>query len=312
LLLRYLFALSACGALAGLTGCASATVQTDALLQQTASAPPPPVQISGVPFVEQSAGHCGPATLTMALRYAGKSLTVEEVSPLVYTPGVKGTFQADMISASRREGMVAIPIQGMTALLAEVRAGHPVIVFENLALSWLPQWHYAVVFGYDLAKPEVVMHSGPEESKHWDLRKFERSWMLGDYWGLVVLKPGELSASGDELAHVRATAALEALGKFDEAAKSYAAILKKWPESLGAAIGSANIAFAHGRSLEAAAYLERATQFHPQAAIAWHNLTIAYGTAMKTKQAHASAQRALATANESERQSFSESLKEWL
>jgi tetratricopeptide (TPR) repeat protein len=293
------------------TGCATATHQTEALLSSPSHLPLT-AEVKGVPFVQQSLGHCGPATLTMALQFYGKALSVEQVAAQVYTPGVQGSFQADMISASRRQGMLAIPIEGMQTVFSEVAAGHPVIVFENLALSWLPQWHYAVLYGYDLSTPKVMMHSGPEAAKQWDLRKFERSWMLADYWGLLVLPPGELSVTADELAHVKATVALENIGKFAEAKKSYESILARWPESLGAAIGSANIAYAEAKPAAAAKFLEQATKNHPHSAIAWHNLAIAYGAEKKETKARRSALEALRWASAEEKTVFSKNLQDWL
>ena len=208
--------------------------------------------------------------------------------------------------------MLAIPIEGMEALLTEIAGGHPVIVFENLALSWLPQWHYAIVYGYDLNQPSVTMHSGPEQGKVWDMRKFERSWKLGEYWGLVVLPPGELAASADELAHVRATAALESLGKSIEAEFSYKEILKRWPKSLGSFIGLANIAFKRKDSKSAIRYLVNASELHPSTAVVWHNLAFAYGAAKQKDEAKRSARKALELAGPDEKARYQESLKEWL
>ena len=52
-------------------GCAAKTVQVDRLLRT-----PLPIseqqEIAGVPFIEQSAGHCGPATLAMTMAWAGQ------------------------------------------------------------------------------------------------------------------------------------------------------------------------------------------------------------------------------------------------
>ncbi len=169
----------------------------------------------------------------MVMNWNGRNISVDDLAAQVYMPGMKGSLQADMVSASRRNSMMAIQIEGLSSLLREVSAGHPVIVFENLALTWAPQYHYAVVYGYDLDQETVLMHSGPTAGKKWDMRKFERSWMLGDYWGLVVLPPGELAASGTELAHVTAAAGLEQLSKTAEAEKSYLAILKRWPPKPG-------------------------------------------------------------------------------
>lgn len=253
-----------------MSACASSTKQTDQLLRER-PALPEKVVIENVPFIEQSAGHCGPATLTMLLQKLGKNIQVEDIASQVYTPGMEGSFQTDMISAGRRQALLAIPVEGMTALLTEIHAGNPVIVFENLALSWLPQWHYALVYGYDLSKPEVYMHSGPEKDKIWDMRKLERSWKLTDYWGMILLKPGQLSPSAGELAHVTAAAALEDLKMKEEAKTSYLAILKKWPQSLGALIGMGNIE-AHQKNYKSSlAYFKKAADLYPQSEAAQKN-----------------------------------------
>lgn len=294
-----------------MSGCVSTAVQTEALLKNK-----PAVenfhQVEQVPFVNQEAGQCGPATLTMAMNWAGKMISVEEVSPQVFTPGMKGSLQSDLIGASRRNGLMAVPIEGLSALLIEINSGHPVIVFENLALSWLPQWHYAIVFGYDLTKQEMIMHSGPEAFKHWDMSKFERSWMLANYWGLVVLPAGELCSSADELANSVAAAGLEQVGQKGAAEKSYAAILKKWPSSLTALVGSANLAFEKENYILAVSYLKQATKFYPGSATVWHNLTIAEGRADMMKEAHESAMQALLLASVAEKEKFNQNLKPWL
>lgn len=265
-----------------LSACASSTKQTDLLLRESLTKTENHV-ISNVPFVEQSDGHCGPATLTMVMNWLGKDVKVENIAEQVYTPRLKGSFQNDMISTSRRQGFLAIPITGMPALLAELDANHPVIVFENLAMSWLPQWHYAVVYGYDLSKPEVIMHSGPEKEKRWDMRKFERSWKLADYWGLVLLRPGELSASADELSHMTAAVALEDLGKTDEAEKSYAAILQRWPNSLGALMGMGNIQALKKNYASSLNYFKRAATIHTNSTAAKHNQALLEQTIKSTR-----------------------------
>lgn len=259
----------------GLTGCATVAHQTEDLLKNPPQSLSRQSEVPNVPFINQSVGYCGPATLTMVMNWNGKMITVDELGPQVYTPGMKGSLQVDMISASRRQGMMAVQIKDLSSLLAEVQAGHPVIVFENLALTWAPQYHYAVVYGYDLDKEHIVMHSGPEAAKKWDLRKFERSWMLGDYWGLVVLPPGQLATSGTELAHVTAAAGLEQLSKLAEAEKSYLAVLKRWPESLGALIGMGNITYAKKDFKSSVIYLRKAVTAHPDSEPARHNLAVA-------------------------------------
>lgn len=273
-------------------GCVTKARQTDELLLSVPKGLSRSAEISNVPFIDQSIGHCGPATLAMVMNWNGVTISADDLARQVYTPGMNGSFQADMISASRRNSMMAVKIEGLPALLSEIHAGHPVIVFENLAVTWLPQYHYAVVYGYDLDQEVAIMHSGPERGKRWDLRKFERSWMLGEYWGLVVLPPGKLSASGSEIAHLQAAAGLEQISKIEEAHKSYLAILERWPESLGALIGLGNIAYTRKEYLNSVKHLRSAVSLHASSATAWHNLSLAEAAAGFEKQSKVSAARA--------------------
>src|SRR5687768_13903322 len=164
-----------------LASCASVGVQTRAVLNSPPDIPPR-AQIQNVPFENQTQGYCGPSALAMVMQWTGQTITVGEIAPEVYIDGQKGSLQTDLISASRRHGLLAVPIQGMEPLLKELAAGHPVIVFENLGFSWYPQWHYSVAIGYDLESQELIMHSGKTANKHLSLNHFERGWKLGDYW----------------------------------------------------------------------------------------------------------------------------------
>jgi len=258
-----------------LGGCASVTKQSDALLSTHQHAFKSSAQVSGVPFINQKVGQCGPATLTMAMNWAEKLITVDEVLPQVYTPGMKGSFQMDMITTARRQGLLAIPISGLNDVLTEVDRGHPVIVFENLALSWLPQWHYAIVFGYDLKNKTLLMHSGPEKNKKSDFREFEKSWRLADYWGLVVLPPNELSATASELEHAKAAVAFEQIGKPEIAATAYQTMLTRWPQSLSALVGMGNWEYMQGHLAKSIKYFKRASLEHPNSEAARHNLAVA-------------------------------------
>lgn len=298
-----------CATLVALAGCASQTQQVDHLLSASPSGPRSH-QIAHVPFILQSSGLCGPAALSMVMGTYERNISVDEIAKQVYTPGMKGTFQSDMISASRRNGMLAIPIEGFSALLAEIAADHPVIVFENLLLSWLPQWHYAVVFGFDLDRETIQLHSGPEKSKIWDIRKLERSWKLADYWGLVVLPPNLLSASADEFSHAKAAAGLEQAGHRTEALVAYKTMLSKWPQSLTALIGLSGQAFEDGKFKKAVALLTIATVHHPTYASAWHNRALAESAAKMTTSARSSARRALDLVSAELRPQYERSLAE--
>lgn len=266
----------------GLAGCVSTPRQSDQLLnwQSANLSVPLSHEIQDVPFIDQAAGFCGPATLAMAMNFHGKSVDVNQLATQVFTPGLKGSLQTDLISAGRRQGMLAIPIEGFPALVAEVASGSPVIIYENLGVSWYQQWHYALVIGYDIGRKEIRLHSGPDANSIESMKVFENSWRLGRYWGLLILPPGQLSASAGELAHATAAAALEQQGLLEQAKLSYLAIIKKWPSSLGALIGLGNVFYQQKEYEVAVKYLRQAKAAHPDVPAVLQNLKVAE-TALK-------------------------------
>jgi tetratricopeptide (TPR) repeat protein len=258
-----------------LTGCVSAAKQTEELLAMPPHDLPKVHEIRDIAFIKQGAAFCGPATLSMAMAWAGEDVAPEALAKEVYTSALGGSFQEDLISSSRRHGLMAIPIKSLDALLREVSANHPVIVLENLSVSWLPRWHYALALGYDLNEQEIIMHSGETPFFRWELQKFERSWMLSEYWGLVVLPAGSLSATGSEEDHIIAVVGLEMAERFEEAEISYKKILERWPTSLISLMGLGNLAYQQGRNNEAVSWLKRAVKAHPESEEARYNLKVA-------------------------------------
>lgn len=262
-------ALSAALLAAALSACA--TPQADRLLQDRGSLPAQ-AQVENVPFYSQDRFYCGPASMAMVLAWSGVEVTQDRVALAVYTPGREGSLPSDMAAAPRRYGRQAIPITNLADLLAELAAGHPVIVFQNLALSWMPQWHFAVATGYDLERGEILLHSATIRDHRTTLTKFEHTWRRGNYWGLAVLPPGRLPARDDPLAVLRAAAAFERVHRYTEAAETYGAALRRWPDNLGAAIGLGNARYAAGDRLGAEGAFLAAATLHPKAPAAWNNL----------------------------------------
>ncbi len=294
-----------------LGGCATSTRQTDRLLKKR-GALPEQSRIAQLPLIKQAKNHCGPATLAMVLRKAGKSVSLKEITAQSFTAEAQGTFQADMLSTVRQQGMLTVRVHDMHALIQEVSAGNPVIVFQNLGVRWWPQWHYAVVSGHDFTGPDVYLHTGDRKFKKTDMRFFERSWKLGGFWGLVIMRPDQLSASGSELEHAQAAALLEQINKRPEAQTAFETILKRWPQSLAAYVGLGNIAYANNEFQQAVVYLEQGVHHHPLSAIAWHNLALAQGAAGKRELAKKSALKAIELTDKSNRATFQHSLRSWL
>lgn len=255
---------------------------------------PAATEIAAVPFFPQEDYQCGPASLAGVLTYADRATTPETLLPQVYVPGRKGSFQAEMLAATRRHGLVAYRIPPrLEDLLRELAAGNPVLVLQNLALDWAPQWHYAVAIGYDLGTREIILRSGVTRRLVMSLDTFERTWARSGHWAMVASAPPHMPASAQELAYVAALAALERLDP-TAAQPGYEAALARWPDSSAAAIGLGNSLYARRDVTGAAVEYRRATQRHPDFADAWNNLAQALAELGRREEALAAARRAVA------------------
>jgi hypothetical protein len=249
--------------------------------------------VANVPFYPQEKYYCGPAALAMVVTWSGLPVTQDEMASQVYMPGREGTLQSDMVAGARRSGRLAVPVTRLADLTAELAAGHPVVVFQNLGLGWFPVWHYAVAIGYDLNSGDLLLHSGLDARRTMPLATFERTWARADNWALVVLPPDQLPASTDEVAVLRAAAGLEQAGRTREAATAYAAIAERWPDSLEAWIGLGNVAYAAGDLEQAEHAFRTAAGRHPDAGAAWNNLAHVLGERGRRTEALEAAQRAV-------------------
>src|SRR5258708_16443116 len=112
----------------------------------------------------------------MVLVGGGKAIEPDALRAQVYLPDRHGSLQIEMLAAARRNGFVAIELApNLSDLLAEIAAGNPVIVLQNLALDWYPAWHYAVAVGYDLGTQRITFRSGTERSLQIPLDTFEHT-----------------------------------------------------------------------------------------------------------------------------------------
>lgn len=291
--------------------CATKTPRTEAILENH-SGLAKSFQIDSVPFIKQTENHCGPASLAMILQSKQRTVNLKELSAQMITPGSKGTFATDLVSAVRRQGLIPIKISDLKSLLTEITYGQPVLVFQNLGLSWYPKWHYAVALGYDLDGPDIIMHSGKDKFVRTDMRLFERSWALTNSWAMIVLVPGTLASTVDDLGHVTGISGLEESGRFEEARISYEAVLNKWPQSLPALIGIGNVLYSMKDFKGSVNQLTKATKAHPLSAIAWHNLATALGAAGNMKAAKKSSIKALSLVDNNEMNAFKASLQQFM
>lgn len=277
-------------AILGLGACA--TPQTAAVIKAPGDLPPQ-ASVPGVPFFPQEDNYCGPAALATVLTWSGAPVTPEDLAARVYTPGREGTLRSDIIAAARREGRLAVPLASLRDVMAELAAGRPVLVFQNLALSWYPMWHYAVAVGYDLTRREITLRSGREAERVTPLEIFERTWERGDHWALAVLRPNQLPVHADQQAVLNAAAGLERAGRGPEAAAAYSAILVRWPGSFAALMGIGNVWYAGGDMASAEFAFRQAIDTSPKRAEAWNNLAYVLAAKGRRDDAVAAAREAV-------------------
>ena len=254
---------------------------------------PETILLEEVPFFQQERYQCGPSSLAMVLAWSGLELTPEDLIDDVYTPNLQGSLQPSLIGVARQYGRVVYPIEGLRELLAEVSARHPVIILQNLGLSWYPKWHYAVVIGYENRGKTIILHSGVTAAERLSGRVFQNTWAHADYWGLLVLPTDELPATVTEEKYVRAVAGLERVKQFEAAISAYKTALSRWPKSLSAWIGLGNSFYAQGDLSSAASTFKQAMQLYPSNGMPMNNLAQVLWEHGKKEQALQTVRRAI-------------------
>lgn len=275
-----------------LAGCAT---QTRSLLEGAAPGLPTRVELESVPFHAQERFQCGPAALAMTLNAAGIPTLPDALISQVYVPQREGSLPPEMLAAARRNGAFGARIPPrLDALLAEIAAGHPVVVLQNLSLPVFPLWHYAVAIGYDIPGESIILRSGVTERLVMPMSTFENTWKRSGYWAMVALPPDMLPVSLDEAAIVDTLIAYEQTVDAPKARIAYEQALRRWPENFTLHIGLGNAAYASRDFQTSASAFRRASEMRPDDAAALNNLANVLAEMGDLELAAATAERAIA------------------
>jgi len=224
-----------------------------------------PVMVPAVPFYPQEMYQCGPAALAGVLGASGIAVTPEELTPEVYLPGRQGSLQVEMLAATRRAGRIAYLVGPQPAdLVAQLEAGIPVLVLQNLRTPHFPAWHYAVLVGFDAGSNRFFLNSGEDRAKPVDARRFLRTWNWGGRWGMEALIPGSPPPpAADAARFVEAVADFEGVAGPEAAALAWRATLDRWPDNPWPYLALGNQAQAGARLEEAVDYYRRGATYAP-------------------------------------------------
>lgn len=283
-------ALPAAALLLGFAGCAASPPLADGLPPEM----PRSLELRDTPFFPQKDYQCGPAALATVLQASGIAVEPSALAPQVYLPERRGSLQVELVAATRRHGRLAYVLPGAgQALVAELAAGRPVLVLQNLGVDAIPIWHYAVLVGYDADRNVAVLRSGRRERREMRWQRFARSWHLGGRWAITTLRPGVIPDYAEAARYLDAAAGLEAAGDRPSAGLAYDAAIARWPEEPLAWLGRGNVVYAGGDIAAAANAYAQAVKLAPDNAIARNNLAQTLADAGCIREARREAQRAL-------------------
>ena len=262
----------ALAALLGLAGCAG-TPMTDRLIGSPPSEMAQQAELADVPFFAQTEFHCGPVALAAALNDTGLHTTPDEIATAVYTPGRKGTLQTEILTGTRRHGRLALPVSGLKDAFDKIEQGYPVLVLQNLELDIAPQWHYALLVGYDLKSEQVILRSGTTERKLLDMNTFEHTWRRAAYWGQVFAKPGGPVPKDTKMSDwLSAAVGMQRAGREAEAEIAFRTAANHWPERAAPPISLAYLQIRNDKLEDARLTLEDALRKEPDHPVALNDL----------------------------------------
>ncbi|MGF1743080.1 PA2778 family cysteine peptidase [Vibrio profundum] len=191
---------------------------------------PNKVELISTPFFPQDRYQCGPAALATILTQSDVITSPNDLKPYVYLPKRQGTLAIDLIATTRRYQRVPYLLEGkLSAIFTEIANGTSVLVMQNLGFSWFPQWHFAVVVGYDLDAKTVMLRSGEIKRHVIPISTFQATWSRARYWAMVAAKPNQIPITANPFSYTKAVHDLSKTHP-DVALLAYRTALIKWPQ----------------------------------------------------------------------------------
>lgn len=240
--------LALAAALAGLAACAHVPT---APVGELLDAERPRAVRNEVAFIPQDPRLCGPTVLKMTVDPLRPGIPFAVYKSMSFREREQGTSKSDMTAAVRRLGLAPYRVTEARGLLRASADGRPVIVFQNLGLSWWSAWHFALLVGYDAGKDAVLLHSGTTPYLETPFREFDRTWSGGGSWALIATEPSDIPAEAPFDEAMDNAMVFEGLGQDRAAEALYGAMASRWPARFEPHLGLTNLFYRQGRTEDA-------------------------------------------------------------
>lgn len=288
-----------------LGGCAS----SPKIAQYLDTSPSEKETLLDIEFVPQGEKLCGPAVLKMASQKYLSDIPFETYKKLAFHEKAEGSFKSDMISSTRRLGLAPYRVPSLEIMFQEIDQGRPVMVFQNLGLSWYPKWHYALLIGYNSSKNIVYLHSGFTEKLEMNFGLFTRTWRRGEHWSYVMVPPHTIPAHASIEEALDNAVVFENINNKGVSKIIYTHIAEKWPLRFEPHLGLANLWYENKNLKAAIKEIQVALKIAPNHPALLYNLAILYYETGELKKAQILKNKTLAAAPNDQKETYLKKFK---
>jgi tetratricopeptide (TPR) repeat protein len=191
------------------------------------------LELKDTAFFPDESRYSAAAALATLLYTDGVPVGSEKVEPKLGGATSVADFNAALPNAAIALGRFVFSLDGRPeSLIAEVRAGHPVLVLMNLVAADRPQWRYAVLVGYEPASDSLLFRSGKEGRMPITATAFLPRWKDGGSLAFVVSDGRRLPATATLARWISASEAATRAGRPDLAEAAANTARAKWPDEL--------------------------------------------------------------------------------
>lgn len=182
---------------------------------------PERVELNGVPAFRGDTYQGGPAALASMLSQQGIVITPGLLDKPLHLPGGEADLERNMQVLAREYGMLVYPLDAkLTALLAQVAAGYPVMVRITEGSTLWAEPRYAVLVGFNQQNSTVLLRVARDRRRPVAFSDFESAWKSAGQWAVLVQRPSQLPANLDAARWQQAANATAQAGQEQAAAQA--------------------------------------------------------------------------------------------